>query len=70
MSKAKGERILRLPAVCDRTGLSRATVYRKYGHLRIKLGPTSASATGWLESDIDNIIDGAVAARDRAAAAE
>ena len=70
MSKAKGERILRLPAVCERTGLSRATVYRKYGHMRVKLGPNSASATGWIESDIDNIINEAIAARDSAAAAE
>ncbi len=65
MSKAKGERILRLPAVCDRTGLSRATIYRRFGHMRVKLGPNSA---GWLESDIDHIIYEAVAARDAAAA--
>ena len=47
---AKGQRILRLPAVVERVGLSRATVYRRLGHLRIQLGPNSA---GWLESDID-----------------
>lgn len=47
---AKGQRILRLPAVCERTGLSRATVYRRFGHMRIKLGPNSS---GWLESEID-----------------
>ena len=47
---AKGQRILRLPAVVERIGLSRATVYRRLGHLRIQLGPNSA---GWLESDID-----------------
>lgn len=46
----KGQRILRLPAVVERIGWSRATVYRRLGHLRIKLGPNSA---GWLESDID-----------------
>ncbi len=70
MSKSKGERILRLPAFCEKIGLSRATVYRRYGHLRVKLGPNSKSATGWLDSDADKIINEAVAARDRAAAAE
>ena len=46
----KGQRILRMPAVVERIGWSRATVYRRLGHLRIKLGPNSS---GWLESDID-----------------
>lgn len=56
---AKGQRILRLPEVCDRTGLSRATIYRRFGHLRIKLGPNSA---GWLEHEIDEAIADLVAA--------
>ena len=56
---ARRLRILRLPAVCDRTGLSRATVYRRLGHLKIELGPHSA---GWLESDIDDWIDERIAA--------
>ena len=65
---AKGQRILRLPAVVERIGLSRATVYRRLGHLRIQLGPNSA---GWLESDIDGWIAERVAeSRAGAAAAE
>lgn len=48
------EKILRLPAVKDRTGLSRSSVYEKVsaGHFPkpISLG---ARAVGWLESDID-----------------
>ncbi len=46
----KGERILRLPSVMDKTGLSRATVYRRWGHLRIKMGP---NAVGWIEGEIE-----------------
>ena len=63
---AKGQRILRLPAVVDKTGLSRATVYRRFGHMRIALGANSA---GWLESDIDAWIAERVAASRGAAAA-
>lgn len=48
------EKVLRLPAVKDRTGLSRSSVYEKIatGHFPkpISLG---ARAVGWLESDID-----------------
>lgn len=48
------EKILRLPAVKDRTGLSRSGVYEKIAAGRfpkpISLG---ARAVGWLESDID-----------------
>lgn len=51
---APGDRILRIKAVVERSGLSRATIYR-----RIALGqfPSQAdlgggSAVGWRESDI------------------
>ena len=50
-------KILRLPVVLDRTGLSRSTVY-----LRMAGGtfPTAVSlgarAVGWLESEIDSWI--------------
>ena len=65
---AKGQRILRLPSVMDKTGLSRATVYRRFGNIKIALGPNSA---GWLESNIDAWISERVAAsRAGAAAAE
>ena len=45
-------RILRLPAVIERTGLSRTTIYRLTDHgfpKPIKIGP---NAVGWLEEDI------------------
>ena len=52
-------KILRLPEVKDRTGLSRSTVY-----LRISEGrfPTPISlggrrAVGWLESEIENWLE-------------
>ncbi len=61
---AKGRRVLRLPAVVERIGLSRATVYRRLGHLRIKLGKNSV---GWLEDDIAAWIAERVAERDAAA---
>lgn len=48
------DRILRLDAVLDRTGLSRATLYRKIGAgtfpKQIKLNPRCA---GWRESAIN-----------------
>lgn len=60
-------RILRLPRVKDRSGLSRSSIY-----VQISLGlfprPISLGgrAVGWLESDIDNWIQAKVeAARQR-----
>jgi len=62
------QRILRMPEVCDRLGVSRTTVWRmsRQGKLPrpIKIG----SSSGWLEADIDKIIDAAIAERDRRAA--
>ena len=52
------KKILRLPDVKQRTGLSRSTIYQ-----RMELGsfPSSISigarAIGWVESDIENWID-------------
>jgi predicted DNA-binding transcriptional regulator AlpA len=46
--------ILRLPAVCDRTGLKRATIYQKIREGcfpdKVKLG---ARASGWISSEVD-----------------
>ncbi len=47
---ARGLRILRMPHVMDKSGWSRATVYRRWGHLRIKMGP---NAVGWIEGEIE-----------------
>jgi prophage regulatory protein len=53
--------ILRLPAVKQRTGLSRSTIYQliKGGRLKapISLG---ARAVGWLSSDIDEFIESCI----------
>ena len=50
-------RILRLPNVLDRTGLSRSTVYQRVSEGRF---PRSVSlgdrAVGWVESDIEEWI--------------
>ena len=54
MSDEKPERILRLKAVLDRTGLGRATLYRK-----VKAGTfprqvrIAERCVGWRESQID-----------------
>ncbi len=53
------KRILRLPSVQVRTGLSRSTIYLRIAEgsfpKQISLG---ARAIGWIESDIDDWIDG------------
>lgn len=61
--------LLRLPAVIERTGLSRSSIYRNeaagaFPH-RVKIGERAAA---WLAADIDRWIAGRVAARDKAAA--
>ncbi len=62
-------RILRLPAVKDRTGCSTSTIDRKEraGEFprRIKIG---ANSVGWLEEEIDRHIEELIAARDAEAA--
>ncbi|HTU09758.1 MAG TPA: AlpA family phage regulatory protein [Allosphingosinicella sp.] len=48
------DRILRLPAVLERTGLSRSTLYRKVGERsfprQLKI---SDRCVGWRESDLE-----------------
>lgn len=49
--------ILRLPAVRHRTGLSRATIYRKMNAGDFpKARQLSTQCVGWLEAEIDNWI--------------
>lgn len=51
-SATPSPKILRLPAVIERTGLSRTTIYRLTEHgfpKPIKIGP---NAVGWLEEDV------------------
>jgi len=50
-------RILRLPNVLDRTGLSRSTVYQWISEGRFpKPVSLGARAVGWVESDIEEWI--------------
>lgn len=52
------DRIIRLPTVLDRTGLSRSTLYRKIAEgtfpAQLKI---SVHGAGWRESDINGWID-------------
>ena len=51
---ATADRILRLPAVLHRTGLSRSTLYRKMGNGSFPKSLTiSARCTGWRESAVN-----------------
>jgi prophage regulatory protein len=67
MSAENAERILRLEAVLDRTGLSRSTIYRM-----VELGTfprqlqISARCIGWRESDIEEWLRGPAAYLDGA----
>lgn len=50
----KPDRILRLPAVLERTGLSRSTLYRKIQAGTFpKQVPISIRCAGWRESTVD-----------------
>ena len=47
-------RIIRLPDVLSRTGLSRSSIYAAIGRREFPASiPLGARAVGWLESDID-----------------
>ncbi|WP_108472908.1 helix-turn-helix transcriptional regulator [Rhodanobacter thiooxydans] len=62
-TQAVPAQLLRLPAVIQRTGLSRSSIYRHEAEgtfpRRVKIG---ASASAWLASDIDRWITGRVIA--------
>lgn len=51
------ERILRLPAVIERTGLTKPTIYRREAAgtfpRRERLGPRNV---GWYESDVEDFV--------------
>lgn len=59
--------ILRLPQVKARTGLSRSTIYARIRNgafpSQVKLG--GPRAVGWLESEIQEFLDAAVARRQK-----
>jgi prophage regulatory protein len=62
-------RVLRLPAVIEKAGPSRSTIYEGIAAgtfpKPIRLGPKSV---GWLESEVDRWIEERVAERDAQAA--
>ena len=62
------ERFLRVEAVCDRVGSSRATLYREISLGRfpppVKIFGKRASA--WLESEVNAFVASRIAARDKA----
>ena len=54
MQSSSPDRILRIKAVLERTGLSRSTMYRKMQHGTFpKNVQISTRCTGWYESVID-----------------
>lgn len=58
-------RMLKLPEVCDRTGIGRASIYSKAASgtfpSPVKLGPR---ASAWPEDEVDNWIEARIAERD------
>lgn len=67
-AKSVPAQFLRLPAVIDRTGLSRSSIYRHEAEgafpRRVKIG---ANASAWLASEVDRWIAERVAASRNAA---
>lgn len=67
VERRRRRRILRLPEVQERTGLSRSFIYN---HMEVgsfpKPIPLSERSVGWLESDVEAWIDARVAKRDEA----
>lgn len=70
MPNPSPSRILRLPEVETRTGLSRSAIYAMEGRgafpRRVKIG---RRATGWLESEVSDWIEQCAAARPTASCA-
>lgn len=64
LTLADSHQVLRLPAVRQKTGLAKATIYAGIAHgdfpPPIKLG---ARASGWLESEINSWLASRMAAR-------
>jgi prophage regulatory protein len=59
------KRIIRMPAVIEKTGLAESTIYEHVAKGRfprqVKIGSKSV---GWLEHEVDSWIDDCAAARD------
>jgi prophage regulatory protein len=65
--KPCAKRILRLPEVITKTGMSRDTIYRlgRLNKFPRPLSLTGARASGWLETEVDEFIRTRVVERDR-----
>jgi len=58
MSRKHNERCLRLPAVCEKTGFSKPSIYRLMSEGRFPQSKRiGARAVAWLESELDDWID-------------
>ena len=65
----EAERLLRLPAVLDQTGLSRSELYRQVADGRFpKPVPISERLRAWRDQEVQAWITARVAERDRVAA--
>lgn len=63
-ANVKSKKVLRLPQVIQKTGLSRATIYAYIKKDQFPAPfPLSERSVGWLESSIDSWIDSRVALR-------
>lgn len=62
------QRILRLPAVIERTGLSRSSIYSYQQDKRFPRSiPLGGRNVGWLESDIEKWIESKIMEQENAA---
>ncbi len=69
--KPAGQRVLRLDGVVEKTGLSRASIYRMQDAGKFPSSiPLSPNRVGWLESAVESWIAERIAERDAAVAAE
>lgn len=58
-------RLIRLPAVIDQTGLSRATIYRRVADGSFpKPVPLGNSLSAWVSDEVDAWVDARITARD------
>lgn len=58
-------RLLKLPEVIERTGLSRSTIYAQAGKgLFPKVVKLGLRSSAWVESEVDSWLNGRIADRD------
>jgi prophage regulatory protein len=68
LDRPTAKRIIRLPEICRRTGLSRASIYDEIARGNFpKLVKLGMRTVGGVESEVDAWIEARIAARDEAA---